>query len=159
VPDSPRPDARPLRLLLVGVALAAITLGGCGAGVPDISVPSIPTIPDMNGTNGSASFNINGVTFTVAQTGSIQASFPESRQITYSGPLGCRGHYFSGSYTQDIDVYFRYFKNDAYLLIDNGAEPVYRFGPPRRQGNLLVFSKPKPAGRRITVEVNCPTGA
>lgn len=77
------------------------------------------------------------------RAGTIQASFPESKQITYSGPLGCRGHHFSGSYTDDIDVFFRYFHDRAYLLIDNGAEPVYRFGPPVRTGNRLAFSNPR----------------
>jgi hypothetical protein len=126
--------------------------------VPSISVPSIPAFPDTSKA-GSASFNINGTTFMVAQSGTIQASFPESKEISYSGPLGCRGHYFSGSYTEDIDVYFRYFRNRAYLLIDNGAEPVYRFGPPVRTGNRLAFSNPTPHDRQITVVVNCPTGA
>jgi hypothetical protein len=158
VPDSTRRDARHLRHALIALPLAIAALSGCGAEVPDISVPSIPNVSDATKA-GSATFNINGVTFTVAQSGTIQADFPESKQITYSGPLGCKGHYFSGEYTENIDVYFHYFKNDAYLLIDNGPEPVYRFGPPQRRGDTLVFSNAGRSDRQITVIVNCPTGA
>jgi hypothetical protein len=129
-------------------------LSGCG-GVPSFSVPSVP---DLSKT-GSATFEINGTTFVVSQSGTIKADFPESKVISYSGPLGCRGHYFNGSYTEDIEVFFRYFKNAAYLLIDNGAEPVYRFGPPARSGRRLTFSDPNPRDRRITVVVDCPAGA
>jgi hypothetical protein len=157
VPDSPCRDARPLRLALIALALASVALAGCGTSVPDISVPSIPDMSAPGG--GSATFSINGVTFTVAQSGTINADFPESRQITYSGPLGCRGHYFSGEYTNNIDVYFHYFKKDAYLLIDNGPEPIYHFGPPLRRGNLLLFANADRRDREITVAVSCPTGA
>jgi hypothetical protein len=155
--DSPRREARPLRHALVALTLAVLVISGCGAG--SVSVPSI-SIPDVSAPGGgSATFNINGVTFTVAQTGTIQADFPESKQLTYSGPRGCAGHYFNGEYTENIDVYFRYFKNDAYLLIDNGPEPVYHFGPPQRRGHVLLFSNPDRADRAITVAVNCQTGA
>lgn len=157
MPDSPRTDARPLRLVLLLLTLAAVVaFSGCGTGV---SVPSI-SVPDITApSGGSATFDINGVTFTMAQTGTIQADFPESKEITYSGPLGCRGHYFSGEYTENIDVYFHYFKDSAYLLIDNGPEPIYRFGPPRRHGDVLLFTNPSRSDREITVAVNCPTGA
>ena len=154
MPDSPRQAARRLRHALIATALPILMLSGCGG----ISVPSIPAIPDISKT-GSASFSIDGSTFLVAQSGSIQASFGQSNPLTYSGPMGCRGRYFSGSYTEDIDVYFRYSKKNAYLLIDNGGEPVYRFGPPVRTGNRLAFSNPTPRGRRITVVINCPRGA
>jgi len=155
VPDSPRATGRTLRLIPIALFLTAVTLAGCGARIPDISVPSIPDMSSA-GAGGSASFNIDGSTFTVAQSGTIQTSFPGAKQISYSGPLGCKGHYFNASYTEDIDVYFHYFKKDAYLLIDNGGSPVYHFGPPQRQGHVLVFSNPTPSDRKITVEVNCP---
>jgi hypothetical protein len=157
VPDSPRSDARPFRCAPIALALAILALAGCGSGA--VSVPSIPTFPDPTATaGGSATFDINGVTFRVAQSGTIQTDFPESKQITYSGALGCKGHYFTGEYTEHIKVYFRYFSKSAYLLIDNGAEPVYTFGPPRRQGSKLVFSNATPGDRQITVSVDCPPG-
>jgi hypothetical protein len=152
VPDSPRVDARVLlSLVLVFLALA---LGGCG-GVPSIHVPSIPDISK----SGGATFIIDGNTFQVSQSGSIQADFGHPNPLTYSGPDGCAGHYFSADYTEDIEVFFRYSKKAAYLLIDNGAEPVYRFGPPVRTGSRLAFTDPTPHDRKITVVVNCPTGA
>src|SRR5262249_11854560 len=121
VPDSPRATGRTLRLIPIALFLTAVTLAGCGSRIPDISVPSIHALSSA-GAGGSASFNIDGSTFTVAQSGTIQTSFPGAKQISYSGPLGCKGHYFNASYTEDIDFYFHYFKKDAYLLIDNGGE-------------------------------------
>jgi hypothetical protein len=155
VPDSPRSDARPFRCAPIALALAILALAGCG-GVPGVKVPSIPTVP--NAGSGSATFEIEGVTFQVSQSGSIQASFPGADKITYSGPLGCKGHYFTGDYTENIEVFFHYFRKSAYLLIDNGEEPIYTFGPPQRQGSRLVFSNATPRDRQITVSVDCATG-
>jgi hypothetical protein len=154
VPDSPRVNARPLRHSLIVVAVAALALGGCG-GVPGISVPSIPDISKTGG----ASFDIDGNTFQVSQSGSIQADFGHPNPLTYSGPDGCAGRYFTADYTENIEVFFRYSKKGAYLLIDNGAEPVYRFGPPLQKGKQLIFTNATPNDRRITVLINCPTGA
>ena len=154
MPDSPRTDARRLRRALIALFLAALALSGCG-GVPDIKIPSIPDISKTGG----ASFDIDGNPFQVSQSGSIQADFGHPNPLTYSGPDGCAGHYFTADYTEDIQVFFRYSKKGAYLLIDNGAEPVYRFGPPVRSGSKLVFGNATPRDRQITVLVNCPTGA
>ena len=154
MPDSPRARARRLRLASVASALAIVTLAGCGS-VPSIDIPSIPDISK----SGGASFNIDGNTFQVSQSGSIQADFGHPNPLTYSGPDGCAGRYFTDDYTEDIEVFFRYFPNRAYLLIDNGAEPVYVFGRPLRHGHTLLFANAKPADRKITVTVICPTGA
>ena len=154
MPDSSRRDARRLILRCLVLLLAA-SVGGCGG----VGVPSIPTFPDFSKQGGgSASFDMDGVTFQVSQSGSIQTSFG-SNPLSYSGPLGCRGHYFTGHLTENIEVFFRYFPKKAYLLIDNGAEPVYVFGPPARQGRRLVYSDPTPRDRKITVTVDCATGA
>ncbi len=67
---------------LIPLAAVSLALAGCW-GVPDISVPSIPTFPDTS-KSGSASFNINGVPFLVSQSGTIQADFPESKEISFS---------------------------------------------------------------------------
>jgi hypothetical protein len=154
VPDSPRRDARHLLHGLILVAVAGLALAGCG-GVPGFSVPSIPDISKTGG----ASFDIDGNTFQVSQSGSIQADFGRGNPLTYSGPDGCAGHYFTADYTENIEVFFRYSKKGAYLLIDNGAEPVYRFGPPLRRGKELIFNNGRSADRRITVLIKCPTGA
>jgi hypothetical protein len=153
VPDSPRTDVRRLVLACLGVLLI-FGLAGCG-GVPSIKIPSIPDVSK----SGGASFDIDGNTFQVSQSGSIQADFGKSVPLTYSGPDGCAGHYFTADYTEDIQVFFRYFPKRAYLLIDNGAEPVYVFGPPLRHGHTLIYSNARPRDRKITVTVTCPTGA
>lgn len=153
MPDS-RAFARRIRSALIVLPLAILFLSGCG-GVPSIHIPSIPDISK----SGGAIFNIDGNTFQVSQSGAIQADFGHPNPLTYSGPDGCSGHYFTADYTEDIEVFFRYFPNRAYLLIDNGAEPVYVFGRPLRHGHTLVFANAKPGDRKITVTVICPTGA
>ena len=152
--DSPRNDARRFRRASIAAALAVLVLYGCGS-VPSIHIPSVPDISK----SGGASFTIDGNTFQVSQSGSIQADFGHPNPLTYSGPDGCAGHYFTADYTENIEVFFRYFSNRAYLLIDNGAEPVYVFGRPLRHGHTLIYANAKPADRKITVTVICPTGA
>jgi hypothetical protein len=105
---------------------------------------------------GSAAFDIDGNSFTVSQSGHISASFPDAPQLTYSGPLGCKGRYFTAHYTEHIEVFFRYTSHDAYLLIDNGADPVFHFpGTPRKAGQSM-FWKRSFGGRPISVRVTCP---
>jgi hypothetical protein len=154
VPDSPRKACRLIHLCLIA-SLAILGFAGCGAGVPT------PSIPDFGAAfaGGSATFDIDGTSVRVSQSGSIQASFPDAPELSYSGPNGCKGRYFNGDYTENIEVFFRYTRRRAYLLIDNGAAPVYRFGPPQRQGSKLVFSNPTPNDRQITVTIDCPTGS
>ena len=91
----------------------------------------------------------------VSQSGSIEASFPGT-PLTYSGPVGCEGRYFTGTYTQTIKFFFRYTDEGAYMLFNNVNSPVYRFGPPQHRGESLVFSNPQPADRWLRVTVDCP---
>jgi hypothetical protein len=138
---------------VAGVA-ASIAAGGCGAG---ITVPKIPKMKFPSSQGGSAAFDIDGTTFSVSQSGHISASFPDAPQLTYSGPLGCKGRYFTAHYTEHIEVFFRYSSQDAYLLIDNGADPVFHFsGAPRRVGQFM-FWKRSFGGRRISIRVTCPS--
>lgn len=157
MPGSLRAHARRLVLLSLGAVLLGGGLTGCG-GVPAISVPSIPAFPNIS-KQGGATFDIDGTTFQVSQSGSIQTDFGKGNPLSYSGRDGCAGRYFSADYTQDIQVFFRYSPRRAYLLIDNGAEPVYVFGPPRREGRRLIYADAMPRDRKITVTVDCPTGA
>ena len=48
-------------------------------------------------------------------------------QLSYSGPLGCRGRYFTADYSEDIQILFRYTSRDAFMLI--GSE-LYHFDAP-----------------------------
>jgi hypothetical protein len=136
------------------VLLSSVALWGCGAGV---TIPKIPKMRFPSSQSGSAAFDIDGNTFSVSQSGHISASFPDAPQLTYSGPLGCKGHYFTGHYTEDIEAFFRYSSHDAHLLIDNGADPVFHFpGAPRRVGQSM-FWKRSFGGRQISVRVTCPS--
>jgi hypothetical protein len=143
-----------LALALLALPLL-IALPGCGAG--NVSIPSIPTVPDFNGPGGagSATFMVDGMSTTVSQSGSIKTSFAGT-PLTYSGPLGCKGRYFTGHITENIEAFFRYTDKGGFFLINNGGSPVYRFGPPQKQGKALVFSNARPTDRQITVTVNCP---
>jgi hypothetical protein len=137
----------------VAGVFSAIVLWGCGA---EITIPTIPRMNFPSSHGGSAAFDIDGNSFTVSQSGHISASFPDAPQLTYSGPLGCKGRYFTAHYTEHIEVFFRYTSHDAYLLIDNGADPVFHFpGAPRKAGQSM-FWKRSFGGRPISVRVTCP---
>jgi hypothetical protein len=137
----------------VAAVVASLGVWGCGAGV---TIPKIPKMKFPSSQGGSAAFDIDGNTFSVSQSGHISASFPDAPQLTYSGPLGCKGRYFTAHYTEHIEVFFRYSSKDAYLLIDNGADPVFHFpGAPRKVGPSM-FWKRSFGGRTISVRVTCP---
>ena len=139
--------------LAVAAVLSIVALWGCGAG---ITVPKIPKFDFPSSHGGSAAFDIDGTTFSVTQSGHISARFPDAPKLTYSGRLGCSGRYFTAHYTEHIMVFFRYTSHDAYLLIDNGADPVFHFATgPRRAGKTLVWDRSF-GGRRISVRVTCP---
>jgi len=71
--------------------------------------------------------------------------------------LGCKGHYFTAHYTEDIEVFFRYTSHDAHLLINNCADPVFHFsGAPRDVGQPM-FWKRSFGGRQTSVRVTCPS--
>jgi hypothetical protein len=132
-----------------GVALAiAAMLGGCGPSidVPDISVP--------NGKGDSATFQIGSFSTSVTQSGHINSVVDGVPQLTFSGDLGCKGHIFDASYSDDIDMTFRYSSRDAYLLIGNN-DLNYLAGPPKKRAGALVWSS-NVDGRYIAVTVHCP---
>jgi len=122
------------------VALAAAaTLAGCG--VPDI---------DFDVPHDRATFIVNGQRTTVAQSGSISVQIGGVPELSYDGPLGCRGRYFADD---DSELYFRYGPRTAYLLDGN---QLFTFsGPPARASGGLVWSH-RFGPDRVTVLVNCP---
>ena len=133
--------------------LSALALSACGAG---ITIPKIPKMKFPSSHGDSAAFTIDGTTFSVTQSGHISASFPDAPQLTYSGPLGCKGRYFTAHYTEHIEVFFRYSLHDAYLLINNGADPVLHFpGAPKHVGQSMFWGRSF-GGRRVSVRVTCP---
>ena len=138
-----------MRLALLSV-VAAVVLAGCGV-TPDITIPTFPKFPEATGDQ--ATFVIDDRPITVRQSGSIEVtSVP---QLTYSGPLGCRGHYFTGHFTEHIQMLFRYSSHDAWLLI---GQDLYHFEqPPMRRHGQLAWSH-RFDDRHIAVLVNCRGG-
>ena len=126
---------------------------GCGTGV---TIPKIPKMEFPSSHRDSAAFTIDGTTFSVTQSGHISASFPDAPKLTYSGPLGCKGRYFTAHYTEHIEVFFRYSSHDACLLINNGEDPVLHFpGAPKHVGQSMFWDRSF-GGRRVSVRVTCP---
>ena len=77
MPDSPRAFARRICAAPSALLLVILLLAGCG-GVSGFSVPSIPDISKTGG----ASSDIDGNTFQVSQSGSIQADFGHPNPLT-----------------------------------------------------------------------------
>ena len=121
--------------------LAALALAGCGG--LDIDLPDIEAPRDR------MTVIVDGQRTTVAQSGSVQVQIGGVPELSYSGPLGCKGQYFTDS---DSDIYFRYDARRAYLLRQSR---LYRFGPPRRAAGQLVWNDGFD-GTKVTTLVNCP---
>jgi hypothetical protein len=126
-----------LRFELAGALVAALALAGCGVGDLHIDAPHdrLTVIVDGNRT-------------TVAQSGSGSIQIDGVPEFNYSGPLGCKGRYFT-----DEDLYFRYSAKDAALLIGN---QLYRFATgPRQVAGQMVWKR-NFGPRRVEVLTNCP---
>jgi hypothetical protein len=127
------------RFELAAVAGAALALTGC-AGVD---------IPDLQAPHDRMTLIVDGQRTTIAQSGSAQVQIDGVPQLSYNGPLGCEGRYFTDS---ESDVYFRYDAKQAHLL---RGSTLYRYGPPRRVAGQLAWSDDFD-GSKVTVLVNCP---
>jgi hypothetical protein len=117
----------------------ALVLVGCGAGGP--------------GGGSTATFVVHGNTITVSESGRVQETFGGNPALSYSGPEGCKGRYFTGDYG-DLPLSFHYSSRDAYLIFNR---TVYHFvsGPQLAAGQLVwdhTFD-----GDRIVARVSCPT--
>jgi hypothetical protein len=144
------------------MAVGALALAGCGASVqvPSISFPT--TTPSAAGadTGGggadSATFHFpDGGTISVQQSGRATIS-GYGDALDHDGPLGCRGRYFTGDYTDDIRMLFHYTAHHADLGI--GTHAVYHFkGAPTRVGHSLTWSHHFPDGTYgVTVRCSRP---
>ncbi len=126
----------------IAAAVMTIALAGCGGVDLDL--------PDFEAPHDRMTVIVDGQRTTIAQSGSVSVRIDGVPELSYSGPLGCRGRYFTDS---ESDVYFRYGARDAYLL---RSDTLYRFGePPRRGGGQLIWAHDFD-GTKITVLVNCP---
>jgi hypothetical protein len=126
---------------VVATAVAALVLAGCGGVGIDI--------PDIEAPHDRMTLIVDGQRTTVAQSGSVKVQIGGVPELSYDGPLGCEGRYFTDS---ESDIYFRYDARRAHLL---RGSTLYRFGPPRRAGGQLVWADDF-GGTKITVLVNCP---
>jgi hypothetical protein len=150
---STRHERRPRRAAAAAAA-CALALGGCGAvGGPDIKFPTTPAA-DAAPSGDSATFAIDGQTIFVRQTGSIESSQPDVPQLTYSGPLGCRGRFFTADLTEHVRILFRYTRRSAYLLLTTGDLYTFHFAPPH-DGGVLRWDHRFEDGRHIAVAVRC----
>ena len=90
---------------------------------------------------------------TVTDSGNATVHQDGAPPIDYSGPLGCRGRYFSTEDANGLPLDFRYSAHDAYLLWGGmlhhlGAGPV-------RTGHALRW-RAHVNGANLTVTVDCP---
>lgn len=108
----------------------AITVAVSGCGVSG-SLSS-------SGPQSSATFVVNGQTINVSLgQGTVTESFGGDRRLSYSGPSGCKGRYFTaGGADSGYSLTFRYSSRDAYLVYD---ATVYHFitGPRQHAGKLV----------------------
>ncbi|MGZ6617634.1 MAG: hypothetical protein ACXVFQ_24820 [Solirubrobacteraceae bacterium] len=145
---------------LVVVVLLSGVIVGCGA-TGSFKAPTFPSVsagpgtPDTTaaGHGDAATFVIDGGTISVVQSGSISVHYSDVPQLSYSGPLGCRGRYFTADYSEHIQILFHYSARDAYLLI---GQDLYRFaGRPRRRSGRLSWAH-RFSDRLLAVTVACP---
>jgi hypothetical protein len=124
----------------LALAAAALALAGCSGVNIDI--------PDFEAPHDRMTVIVDGQRTTIAQSGSVQVRIGGVPELSYSGPLGCKGRYF----TDSEDLYFRYGAEIAHLL---RYQTLYRFGPPHRVGDQLLWSDNFDR-EKVTVLVNCP---
>jgi hypothetical protein len=127
-------------------------LAGCGT---DVKTPSVPAFPAPGGAHGdTATFLIDGQRVSITQSGTVSVRIDGVPQVSYSGPLGCKGRYFTGHLTEHIEFFFHYSAHGAWLFVNNGA--LYHFpGPPKRSHGGLTWAKTL-GGRHQVVTVGCP---
>jgi hypothetical protein len=128
-------------------AVLAVALAGCG------SAPSAQTGAGSGGRGDSATFGIDGRTISVTQSGRTSVKIEHAPALTYSGPVGCRGRYFTANFSEGVPMFFRYSSRDAYLLV--GSDLYYLGGGGRRIGGRLEWDTTS-AGHQIRVQISCP---
>jgi hypothetical protein len=134
-------------IVIALVAALALAVGGCG------SSPSAQTPAGSGGRGDSATFTIDGRSISVTQSGSTSVKIGGAPELTYSGPLGCKGQYFTADFSDGIPMFFRYTSRDAYLLV--GSDLYYLGARPSYVGSKLEWNT-YTSGHQIKIEVRCP---
>lgn len=144
-----------MRRMRTGALVVALLLGGliAGCGATGFKVPSLPSFNSAPPDGDAATFVIDGTTISIIQNGSISSRYSDVPALTYSGPLGCRGRFFTADYSEHIRILFHYSAHDAYLLV---GQDLYRFaGPPKRRNGRLAWAH-RFGDRVMAVTVACP---
>lgn len=129
----------------VVTTLAVVLFAGC------VHIPT-PTFPSLEpGAGDTATFVVDGNTFSVTQSGTITVS-GTGTALDYSGPLGCEGMYFETDYTDNASLDFRYGPTGADMLI---GSDLYHFDGPPTEGASNLFWHQSFGDRDIAVTVNC----
>jgi hypothetical protein len=119
---------------------------------PTVSVLAVLGVFSGGGGGDTARFVIDGTVISVTESGTATINQDGAPEIDYSGPLGCRGRYFSTEDPSGLPLDFRYTDHDAYLL--EGGE-LSHLGAPTRVGRTLRW-RSNLLGTRIAVTVDCP---
>ena len=121
----------------VVATVTVLALAGCGAGA----------------SGDTATFDVRGRVISVTESGRATVHQDDAPPIDYSGPLGCRGRYFSTEDPYGLPLDFRYSAHDAYLL---SAGVLYHLATgPVRAAHELHWSA-NLGGAKIRVTVDCP---
>ena len=132
-----RPVRRRLRVTSIVATLGVLALSGCGGGA----------------SGDTATFNVRGRVISVTESGKATVHQQDAPPIDYSGPLGCRGRYFSTEDPYGLPLDFRYSGHDAYLL---SAGVLYHLATgPVRTAHALHWSA-NINGAKLSVTVDCP---
>lgn len=135
-----RPVRGCLGMTSVVAMLGVVALTGCGAGA----------------SGDTATFDIRGTVISVTEKGNATIHQNGAPPIDYSGPLGCRGRYFSTEDPYGLPLDFRYSAHDAYLL---SAGVLYHLaGGPLRTANRLRWTAHVNGGK-LSATVDCPLPA
>jgi hypothetical protein len=101
----------------------------------------------------TARFDVGGTSISVTMRGSGTIHVDRVPPLDYSGPLGCRGRYFTTEYPGAVPLDFRYSGHDAYLLALGRL--YHLIGGPVRSGGELHWSE-SIGDTKIGVTVDCP---
>jgi hypothetical protein len=160
-PDGCKRRGDPVSRLRCAAAIAllfAVLITGCTvSGDSGSPVGGLKSLSRPTGDSATFVFP-DGGTISVVQSGHIDASGSASPALDYRGPLGCKGHYFTGDYSDHIGISARYSAVDAVMAI---GSDVFHFGqPPTKKRKELVWSATFSDGsghaQRYGLRVQCP---
>jgi hypothetical protein len=127
--------------------LAALALTGCGSAASNQQGVS------FGGRGDSAMFAIDGRSISVTESGRASVKIAQAPELTYSGPVGCAGRYFTADFTDGVPLFFHYSSSDAYLLV--GSDLYYLGGGAHRIAGKLEWDTTSD-GHQIAISVGCP---